>query len=283
LTGGDLNRCQVSKVLAWLPGQTPDIWHAVVTGWNWDLDLAPLHWIVGQPECDKATAQFAYWQAKLGNAPDCVALAEKVASHWAEGRYSTARFSIRGQFIVDHAGPGAAAIGLTDLIDGPQEPAIDVELDEGVPRHILIECFADCGLPLPDWLKPKAPGAERFDRWWSLIMADGIGDPVERQKMYADPELLADLKRWRMFVDSEIHSRIGAIGRSMIKQGKALGDNTMVEHGEEQRNRAASYLLRMQRPFAVDEYPEHPGTPTPPRPASPPGIRPIFGRKPPIS
>jgi Domain of unknown function (DUF4274) len=46
-----------------LKSATPDEWHSVAEEWNWDQDIAPLYWIVKQPQCDMATALTIFFLA----------------------------------------------------------------------------------------------------------------------------------------------------------------------------------------------------------------------------
>ena len=272
-----LIQCQIAKVLAWLPRQSPDIWHAVATGWNWDVDLAPLEWIVRQPDCDAATAQFVFWTARLGDSHELADLRSMIAERWSAGEYRTARFSVR-----DHVRPepdrhGAGPPGIEIAIDGPEESNVENVLDEGVPRDIVIDCFKECGQPLPAWLQPKDDRKLEFDRLWGLIMDDGIDDESQRRAMWASPLLLEDTGKWRTFVDTEQFNRISAQARVLIKEGKATNDSELGRQGEEISKRAYSYLARMQRPFDVEGYPEYP------RPQKRGLTARIFGRKPPTT
>jgi hypothetical protein len=49
---------------AWLRSASPDGWHAMADGWNWDNGIEPLAWIARQPDCDKATALTIYWRTE---------------------------------------------------------------------------------------------------------------------------------------------------------------------------------------------------------------------------
>lgn len=53
---------QVSELLDWLPDNSdPDLWHLLVANLNYDYEdtLKVVHWIVSQPDCDRATAALA--------------------------------------------------------------------------------------------------------------------------------------------------------------------------------------------------------------------------------
>lgn len=263
MLGSDLNSCQVSKVLAWLPSQDPKTWHAVATGWNWDLDTAPLAWIAAQPGCDKATAQFLYWQARLSDSAECTELAQAIAAYWLDGRYVTARFSIKDDCTIESDDLLDAPAGLGVLIDGPEEANAAIVMDEGVPRDILIRCFEECNLPLPSWLEAKPSPQDQLDQWQSMTLADGIEDPAERQAMYANQSLLDDLTRWRRYVDTEAFSRLGAQARTMKKAAEKNGDPDLMVQADQISKVAYGYLARMQRPFIIDEYPEYPRSPKP--------------------
>ena len=49
-----------------LQQRDPDVWHQVAMGWNWDGGVAPLTWIVRQPQCDLGTALLIYWRGGPG-------------------------------------------------------------------------------------------------------------------------------------------------------------------------------------------------------------------------
>ncbi len=44
------------NLVKWLGEQDPHTWHAIVVGWDWNREIAPLTWIANRPECDRATA-----------------------------------------------------------------------------------------------------------------------------------------------------------------------------------------------------------------------------------
>src|SRR5262249_23001942 len=44
----------------------PDVWHQVANGWNWDGGVAPLAWMIRQPQCDRGTALLIYWHGGPG-------------------------------------------------------------------------------------------------------------------------------------------------------------------------------------------------------------------------
>lgn len=50
----------------YLKQRDPEVWHKIAMGWNWDGGLAPLAWIVRQPECDRGTALLIYWRGGPG-------------------------------------------------------------------------------------------------------------------------------------------------------------------------------------------------------------------------
>ena len=49
--------------VTWLKAGSPDDWHHTAMHWNWDNDIAPLLWIIRQPDCDLATAVEIYYLA----------------------------------------------------------------------------------------------------------------------------------------------------------------------------------------------------------------------------
>ncbi len=49
-------------LMTWLAQATPDDWHQVAWGWNWDSGHETLQWIIRQPTCDCGTALLVYWK-----------------------------------------------------------------------------------------------------------------------------------------------------------------------------------------------------------------------------
>ena len=54
-------------LIEWMQERGPDDWHRVATNYNWDNGLAPLQWIISQPDCDKATALAIFWMSEPEN------------------------------------------------------------------------------------------------------------------------------------------------------------------------------------------------------------------------
>jgi hypothetical protein len=55
------------RYVKWLRSGTPDLWHQAARNWNWDYGVAPLAWIVAQPQCDLATAVLVHYDAEPGH------------------------------------------------------------------------------------------------------------------------------------------------------------------------------------------------------------------------
>jgi hypothetical protein len=85
-----------------LKSATPDEWHSVAEEWNWDQDIAPLYWIIRQPQCDKATALTVFYRASPEDAANDFAspkglsqspgteygIAVEIRNRWADGFYT---------------------------------------------------------------------------------------------------------------------------------------------------------------------------------------------------
>jgi len=56
-----------SALISLLEQSDPDVWHQVAMGWNWDGGVAPLVWMIRQPQCDRATALLIYWRGGPGS------------------------------------------------------------------------------------------------------------------------------------------------------------------------------------------------------------------------
>lgn len=59
VTDADYNHA----LIEFLKKSPPETWHQVAWSWNWDNGLAPLEWLIRQPECDQGTALLIYWYA----------------------------------------------------------------------------------------------------------------------------------------------------------------------------------------------------------------------------
>lgn len=95
-----------SKTIDWfcsrLKAATPDEWQSVAQEWNWDQDIAPLYWIIRQPQCDKATALTIFFRASPEDAAEDFAspkglkqkpgeaygIAVEIQDRWNRGLYT---------------------------------------------------------------------------------------------------------------------------------------------------------------------------------------------------
>lgn len=94
-------------LIAWLADQTPDTWHTVASGWNYDTEPTPLLWIARQERCDKATAANLFftdacdWLSypSIEVVPPCYRAAwsvcKEVADRWSAGFYSRSQLRTR--------------------------------------------------------------------------------------------------------------------------------------------------------------------------------------------
>lgn len=64
MTEDELERKLLDKQIQCLSDMSPEDWHRVADMHNWDEPLEPLHWIVSQPNCDKATARLVFWKGE---------------------------------------------------------------------------------------------------------------------------------------------------------------------------------------------------------------------------
>lgn len=69
------------EFLQWIRAQTPDTWHLIVFGWEYDDDSfnSALSWILDQPQCDVGTAARFFFLAAMGLATE---EPEKLRSHY---------------------------------------------------------------------------------------------------------------------------------------------------------------------------------------------------------
>jgi hypothetical protein len=146
------------RLIEWLEKQSPDVWHIIAQRINWDFGTNVLRWIVGHPQCDRATAQRLFLENDGGWDLDSAAdvntsyqLQQKtvdsndrgiygtIVERWNAGGYvrseiqSYAEFDEDGKrFLSDRAKnpewywPIAATIG--DKIYGKPEPMLSPEM-----------------------------------------------------------------------------------------------------------------------------------------------------------
>lgn len=101
LTSAD---ARLTLSIEWLETQSPDTWHVVAAGWNYDYRADPLLWIVSQPACDKGTAlcvflKEAYSWVKYRDPGGlnehyaiCWKICQTVSRRWKEKHYGNFRF-----------------------------------------------------------------------------------------------------------------------------------------------------------------------------------------------
>jgi hypothetical protein len=88
-------------IIDWLSKRSPAYWHGLAIGWNWDDGVTPLHWIVQQPACDRATAALIFWLSSpdfhLKNEKrehyDGEELVFQIIDRWRSGQYVSGNFS----------------------------------------------------------------------------------------------------------------------------------------------------------------------------------------------
>lgn len=261
-----LTECENRRLLQWLERSGPDEWHAVAFGWNWDNGIGPLQWIVSQPRCDAATAQFVFWTACMGDGPELRQLAADIVQRWSAGQYRTVRFSVKGH-IDPSAATAAVAVpqGLDVAVDGPDEPAVGENFNEGIPAEITFACFEELGQTPPAWLLRqlgmhdnggKPAPKDRVESLGNRLMMNELSEQ-EIDRLLVDPAAFRDFKEYRMFVDSAKFKRLSDEKHSMAKAG---GDTSELQRQQDE------ILRRMSRPFDPQLYPDLVGN-------SPPGPR----------
>jgi len=164
----------VRRMLEWLPAQTPEVWHAIALGWNFVYDLAPVEWIARQKECDAGTAQFIFWQMQksdlfvefnpIVNEPADLRreydFAVDILTKWRAGFYSTRRFDV-GEHImtglcdhIAHLEPAAEIPQDIKKSFGSAPSRVEIPIDMGIPRHIILAYYEETGEPLPALYRP---------------------------------------------------------------------------------------------------------------------------------
>ena len=87
-------------VIDWLSRQGPAEWHALAIAWDWEDGIEPLHWIIQQPTCDRATALAIFWESdpeyflsEDGAETAIGDMDEEIAARWKAGQYTENRFT----------------------------------------------------------------------------------------------------------------------------------------------------------------------------------------------
>lgn len=87
-------------VIDWLSRQGPAEWHGLAMAWDWEEGVEPLHWIIEQSACDRATALAIFWESdpeyflsEDGIETPIGEMDEDIVTRWKAGQYSTSLFS----------------------------------------------------------------------------------------------------------------------------------------------------------------------------------------------
>ncbi len=96
-------------IVDWLSRQGPAEWHGFADQHSWSDGCAIHHWIIQQPNCDRATAANVFWLSEpsyyLDGANDSHPIAQmdmEIIERWKSGLYSTARFDFGGDYMDEH-------------------------------------------------------------------------------------------------------------------------------------------------------------------------------------
>jgi len=132
-----------SSLVGLLARSSPDVWHQVAMGWNWDGGVAPLAWIIRQPQCDIGTALLVYWRGGPGwdkqflsrdevpaHRLEVFDLLEEVEGRLVSGFYSRQKISFN-----PHNDDGYD--WTTSYVHIPAKRKIPSELYESTPGHSL--------------------------------------------------------------------------------------------------------------------------------------------------
>jgi hypothetical protein len=87
-------------LLELLPLMSPDDWHEIALGWDWNDGTAELEWITAQHTCDRATGLYVLcsgWPGEIaiGKARPHAAFIRELAARLENGFFLTAEFSLQ--------------------------------------------------------------------------------------------------------------------------------------------------------------------------------------------
>ncbi len=134
-----------SQMQSWLRKQSPDALYHVAPRLNWDNAIPTLYWIVGRPDCDRATSAAIFWASdpeheakrilagEVHSDPvsnDSARLRRRILARWATDGYREAGFgarpgsgvtnsSNRYRRFVASIGKGTDPLSLPDDLFGP--------------------------------------------------------------------------------------------------------------------------------------------------------------------
>lgn len=157
----------LDELIDWMGDKSPDERHQVAVLYNWDHGDAPLLWILGQPDCDRATAFMLFWlsapssclnyateaEAEMNYAAVAYRVAHRVLDVAKAGGYTRAEIAeaslgmmSRDQW-TEHAAKAGHGIILPDWLFEAQTGRVlpYADLDEGFPHHIAERLFNEEG------------------------------------------------------------------------------------------------------------------------------------------
>ena len=138
----------------WLQKGSPADWHQAADNWNWDYGLAPLQWIVSQPDCDLATALLIYYRGEPSyylrwSPADCPEHAREGCELLTTIRQRVAAADFQQRFAFNARSDGAYEIVSRDapVSEDPNFPAVlpgqpvpsSTEWDDGYPLEVWDE------------------------------------------------------------------------------------------------------------------------------------------------
>lgn len=225
---------ELSLLDAWLASASPDEWHAVALGWNWDRGVGPLRWMVDQPACDGGTAQFVFWQCRpqdfVGGAidRDIADLTGTIARNSAGGSYHKQIYNVADHVEIapELAGreirPGLFVDSSLCRIAGSKPDAdSDLRYNEGIPASLTLKAFEDCGEEPPAWLKQQLGLKPSAPKSLFAKAMDGELSEADIETFAADPDACGGFESFRKIYDQYVREKhSNEIGRQ-----KALGND----------------------------------------------------------
>ncbi|SDD44759.1 DUF4274 domain-containing protein [Niabella drilacis] len=86
----EIEKIAVNKIIEFAKTQPGKVWHQMMMDWNWDNYMSFIHWLIENPNTDKATILMIYWKSNPGTDFSGKTLLEE---NYSKGYYSQQLFA----------------------------------------------------------------------------------------------------------------------------------------------------------------------------------------------